>query len=113
MKCGEKMVNVGTDLIKSITTNSINKNLGNIDGSGVTGSSETLDFGAFLNDAITKVNNLQNDADELKINFAAGKTDNIQDVMIAMQKADVAFQMTVQVRNKILEAYQEIMRMPM
>ncbi len=106
------MINMGTELIKSVTNNPIGKTIGSLDTNNAT-SGETINFGSFLNDAIASVNNLQNDADTLKINFAAGKTDNIQDVMIAMQKADVAFQMTVQVRNKILEAYQEIMRMQM
>jgi len=43
--------------------------------------------------------------------FALGKTDNIHQVMIAAEKADIALQFTLQIRNKILDAYNEIMRM--
>jgi flagellar hook-basal body complex protein FliE len=43
--------------------------------------------------------------------FAAGRTDNIHQVMIAAEKSDIALQFTMQIRNKILDAYNEIMRM--
>jgi flagellar hook-basal body complex protein FliE len=70
-----------------------------------------LDFSKFLNDAINKVNEIQLDSTELTNEFAAGKTDNIHEVLIAGEKADVALQLTMQIRNKILDAYNEIMRM--
>jgi flagellar hook-basal body complex protein FliE len=43
--------------------------------------------------------------------MAAGQIDNIDKIMIDMEKADIALQFTLQVRNKVLDAYQEIMRM--
>jgi flagellar hook-basal body complex protein FliE len=74
--------------------------------------SNKVSFADFLNNAITEVNKLQLESESLNEAFAMGKTDNIHQVMIAAEKADIALQFTVQVRNKILEAYQEIMRMP-
>lgn len=69
-------------------------------------------FSEFLNGALQQVSDLQNESDKLNDAFALGKTDNIHQVMIAAEKADLAMQFTVQVRNKILDAYNEIMRMP-
>lgn len=71
-----------------------------------------VSFTDFLNNAISEVNKLQLESESLNEAFAMGKTDNIHQVMIAAEKADIALQFTVQIRNKILEAYQEIMRMP-
>lgn len=50
-------------------------------------------------------------ADEMSVDFAAGKIDNVADLMIAQEKASIALQYTVQLRNKILDSYNEIMRM--
>ncbi|AUS96323.1 flagellar hook-basal body complex protein FliE [Clostridium thermosuccinogenes] len=68
-------------------------------------------FADFLNEAMGKVNDLQVNAEKLSDDFAAGKTDNIHEVVIAAAKADIALQFTLQIRNKILDAYNEIMRM--
>lgn len=70
-------------------------------------------FSAFLNSAvdnIEEVNGLQKSADQMSVDFAIGKIDNIADVMIAQEKASVALQYTVQLRNNLLDAYNEIMR---
>lgn len=77
---------------------------------GPSASGETS-FADTLQQAISNVNKLQVDADKASQNLATGKTDNIADVMIAAEKADVALKVMVQVRNKIIDAYQEIMRM--
>lgn len=68
-------------------------------------------FGDTLNDSIRKVDSLQKEADMAAKNLAIGKADNIHEVAIAMQKADISFRLMVQVRNKFLEAYHEVMRM--
>lgn len=83
-------------------------------GNSISSTSEGkgVSFMDFLNNAISDVNKLQLEAEELNEAFAAGKNDNIHQVMIAAEKADIALQFTIQIRNKILEAYQEIMRMP-
>ena len=71
-----------------------------------------VSFSDYLNNALSEVNKLQNESEELNEAFAAGKIDNLHQVSIAAEKADIAFQLTVQIREKILTAYQEIMRMP-
>jgi flagellar hook-basal body complex protein FliE len=68
-------------------------------------------FGDFLNQAINNVNSLQTQSEQMNEAFASGQTDNIQDVMIASEKADLSLQFALQIRNKILDGYNEIMRM--
>lgn len=77
-----------------------------------TSGSKGVSFAEFLNNAVSDVNRLQLESEALNEAFAMGLNDNLHQVMIAAEKADIALQFTVQVRNKILEAYQEIMRMP-
>lgn len=74
-------------------------------------SESKVSFKDIFNNALNKVNELILNSDELTEDFAAGRTDNIHDVMIALEKADIALQLTMQIRNKILDAYEEIMRM--
>jgi len=69
------------------------------------------DFEALLTDSIKEVNNLQLEADKAIQELAAGKKENVHATMIAIEKASISFQMMMQVRNKIVEAYNEIMRM--
>ena len=68
-------------------------------------------FADTLNDAIGAVDNLQKTSDKAAQNLATGRTDNVADVMIASEKADIALKLMVQVRNKIIDAYQEVMKM--
>ena len=68
-------------------------------------------FGKLLSDALEQVNKTQAAAERAAADLAAGKTTDIHNVMIATEKASLAIQLTVQVRNKVVEAYQEIMRM--
>lgn len=68
-------------------------------------------FGEFLQDALGSVNNLQNQSKQASLNLAAGKIQDIAEVTIAAEKASVALQLTMQVRNKVVESYQEVMRM--
>ncbi len=78
----------------------------------ITGTaSKEKSFSQTVKDAISEVNNLQKEADKLATKLATGDVVEIHQAMIAMQKASTALQFTVQVRNKIIEAYQEIMRM--
>jgi len=92
--------------IKQLIPNSIG-----ISGINEEVKSPEVSFGEYLNSALMKVTNLENQAAGLKEDFALGKTDNIPEVLIAGEKANVALQFTMQVRNKILDAYSEIMRM--
>lgn len=68
-------------------------------------------FGEVLGNALGQVNKLQNDAEQASVNLAAGKIQDVSEVVIATEKATVALQLTMQVRNKVVDAYQEIMRM--
>ncbi len=69
------------------------------------------DFSSILNDALNKVNDLQLESDKVTNSFINGETDNIHSVMITGSKANLALQMTIQVRNKVMDAYNEIMNM--
>jgi flagellar hook-basal body complex protein FliE len=64
-----------------------------------------------LKDAIAKANEIQLDATREVDKLMTGETQNVHQTMIALQKADVSFQMMMQVRNKIVAAYEEIQRM--
>jgi flagellar hook-basal body complex protein FliE len=68
-------------------------------------------FAATLKDAVGQVNTLQKDADKQAQMLATGKSTNIPEVMMAAEKADIALRMMVQVRNKIIDAYNEVMKM--
>ncbi|MCF8007377.1 MAG: flagellar hook-basal body complex protein FliE [Methylovulum sp.] len=71
-------------------------------------------FSDLLKQSVDSVNSLQQNAKNLTESFEAGKsTTSIADVMVATQKAGVAFQATLQVRNKLIDAYQNVMNMPM
>lgn len=72
---------------------------------------EAKSFGEFLTDALNKTNDLQQDASRLNAALAAGKIDDVSQVVVASEKADIALQLTLQVRNRAVDAYQEIMRM--
>lgn len=69
------------------------------------------DFSAMLQAAVAEVNNTQQDAKQLSEQFAAGDAANLQDVVVSLQKASLSFQTMVQVRNKLVSAYQEVMNM--
>jgi flagellar hook-basal body complex protein FliE len=68
-------------------------------------------FADTLKSAIDNVNQLQKTSDKAAQDLATGRTDNVAEVMIATEKADIALRVMVQVRNKIIDAYQEIMKM--
>jgi flagellar hook-basal body complex protein FliE len=70
-----------------------------------------VSFKELMKDTIGEVNKLQTNADELAVKLATGDLEDVHRAMIAMQKAKLALDLTIQVRNKVIEAYQEIMRM--
>ncbi|KJV07840.1 flagellar hook-basal body complex protein FliE [Methylocucumis oryzae] len=72
------------------------------------------DFGALLKQSIDNVNNLQQNAGKLTEAFEIGAPNvTLAEVMVASQKAGVSFQAMLQVRNKLVEAYQDVMNMPL
>lgn len=68
-------------------------------------------FADTLKEAVNNVNQLSLDADRKAQELSTGKTDDVAAVMLAAEKADIALRAMVQVRNKIIDAYQEIMKM--
>lgn len=68
-------------------------------------------FSEFLGEALNTVNSLEMKSKQAGMDLAAGKIEDISEVMIAGEKAVIAVQLTTQVRNRIVESYQEIMRM--
>jgi flagellar hook-basal body complex protein FliE len=96
------------------TTKEINKvspdigpSLGGV--SGAAGGEKS--FASTLKDAVDSVNTAQKESDFKMQELATGKSQNIHETMIAAEKADIALRLMVQVRNKMIEAYQEMMRM--
>jgi flagellar hook-basal body complex protein FliE len=75
-------------------------------------AAEGADFSNMLSTAINKVNETQLNAGELKTAFDLGDENvSLAQVMVASQKANVSFQAMLQVRNKLISAYQDIMNM--
>ena len=74
-------------------------------------TSQGKSFADTLKDAVQNVNQMQQESDVKMQELATGKTQNIHDVMLTTEKADIALKLMVQVRNKIIEAYQEVMKM--
>ncbi|MDA8210598.1 MAG: flagellar hook-basal body complex protein FliE [Clostridia bacterium] len=72
---------------------------------------EDAGFGGLLNKAIDKLNQTEIKADEVTQKFLVGEIQDIHQVTIALQEAKLTMQLAVEVRNKIVEAYQEISRM--
>ena len=68
-------------------------------------------FRNVINDLLEKANEPHTKAEETINNFITGKTDNVHDVVLSMVKADMSFRLFLEMRNKVMEAYQEISRM--
>ena len=81
--------------------------------SPATAQQVSSDFGNLLSDALQSVNQLQGQSSELATRFDQGdRSVSLADVMIARNKSSVAVEATVQVRNKMVQAYKELMNMP-
>ncbi|MFZ3587926.1 flagellar hook-basal body complex protein FliE [Bacillus sp. DJP31] len=68
-------------------------------------------FATFLKESIDNVNRAQVQSDVATQKLANGEKIDLHEVMIASQKASITLQATIEVRNKVIEAYQEVMRM--
>ena len=68
------------------------------------------DFAKVITGAINRVNSSEREADRSIVDLLQGKTD-IHDTMIALQKADISMRLLLAIRNKVVDAYREIMRM--
>ncbi len=87
--------------IKGLSANPVRPRIGDQDDSS---------FLRLLKDYLKEVDISQHKADKAIDEFLAGKRD-IQEVMLTVEKADISFRLFVKIRNKLIEAYQEIMRM--
>ena len=74
--------------------------------------SHSVSFGQMLKGSLDQVNRLQKEADVSINALAVGKNTDIHQTMIAVEKASVSFELLMQIRNKVISAYQTIMRMP-
>jgi flagellar hook-basal body complex protein FliE len=70
-------------------------------------------FQSAIQDALQSVNRIQDQASTASAAFERGETQDLASVMIARQKAAIAFEATLQVRNRLLGAYKDVMNMPL
>lgn len=70
------------------------------------------DFAAVLKQAVERVEGMRRQADESVMRLLAGENEEVHQTVLAVQKAELAFELFLEVRNKVVQAYQEIMRMP-
>lgn len=69
------------------------------------------DFSEFLTDALSQVDALQKNADAVSLQLATGQVDDLSSVMVALEKASLSLSLTVATRDKVIDAYNQIMRM--
>jgi flagellar hook-basal body complex protein FliE len=87
---------------------------GNVAGPGgpaQPGAPPARDFKSILLDSLNEVNRLQTEADHGVQRLVTGETSNVAEVLTAVNKAGIAFDLLMEVRNKLLDAYQEIQQM--
>jgi len=100
--------------MQSMSLEAMNHKVGALPTEGIPAVNKSgEDFGSMLKDAINTVSDIQKDVGVKRAAFERGDTSvTLADVMIAGAKSGIAFDATVQVRNKFVEAYKEIMSMP-
>jgi flagellar hook-basal body complex protein FliE len=110
----------GTDLETSMDTKGIDQMLSVLRATAAQAGGKTseappangVDFGQVLKNTIEQVNETQRQAEDMAAKFAAGDGDtNLHEVMISLQKANLSFQEMVQVRNRLVTAYHDVMNM--
>jgi len=94
--------------IKPIGSNPLNIDKNTATGQATSSGKAFIDT---LKESLSQVNHLQKEAALAVTDLVSGKDQEIHQTMIAVEKADVSFQLMMQVRNKILSAYEEISRM--
>ncbi|MDU0355695.1 flagellar hook-basal body complex protein FliE [Paraglaciecola aquimarina] len=79
----------------------------------IQGNPSSQNFADLLGNALDTVNSMQLEAKDKAMAFEMGdKSLSLADVMVAKEKSSIAFEATIQVRNKVLDAYKQIMNMP-
>ena len=86
--------------------------IGGTSAAGGVGGPNNGGFAGAMKSALQEVNGLQSNADKVTSSYERGETTDIAAVMLAREQASVGFQATLQVRNKLLSAYKDIMSMP-
>jgi flagellar hook-basal body complex protein FliE len=81
-------------------------------GAATSAGSASDAFSSILQQSVQNVSRLQNDADTSINQFLSGEQEDPHTTMLAVQRSSLAFDMFVQVRNKVVQAYQEVMKMP-
>jgi flagellar hook-basal body complex protein FliE len=94
--------------ITNITTQSVSTFPSIGSQNGVNSSEGAASFKNMLLDSIQEVNSMQLQADQAVEQMATGQDVNPAEVLTAVQKADIAFRMMMQIRNKVVQAYQEV-----
>jgi flagellar hook-basal body complex protein FliE len=92
----------------TVPTSSVTAGTGSAKVDGPSG----LDFGKLVANGIDNLDGVQRNADSLAVKAATGELENLHDYTIAATQAQVTTQVTVAIRNKAVEAFNEIMRMP-
>jgi flagellar hook-basal body complex protein FliE len=77
------------------------------------GAADGVSFGDILKEALQEVNEAQHVSEQEARNLMTGETTDMHTAILAVQKADVSFQMMMAVRSKLIDAYREVMRMQM
>lgn len=100
-------------LNEKILGNRSSESTGSVSGlaKGIGEAKSSEDFLNALQSAVMETNSALTAGDKASTDFASGKAQNLHEVMIAMEKADLSLRTLTAVRGKVLEAYQEIMRM--
>ncbi len=80
--------------------------------SGIAGTGDTPDFTQTLDGMMNQMADMQTSAEKQVVNLLQGNGQDVHSAMIAVEKADLSFQLMMQVRNKIIQAYQTISQMP-
>ncbi len=94
-----------TDQFRELHENAVGANEGASEAGG------TKTFGEFIKEMVNETNTTGIAADSKMKDVAAGRNKDLHGAVLAMEKADIQFRMLTQVRNKVIEAYREIMRM--
>jgi len=92
---------------------SLGKSAAKVAAQGADGSADNIiqGFGDMLKDQMAQINTLQNNAEESKLTYATGGDIPLHNVLIAAEKANLSMELAMQVRNKVIAGYQEIMHM--
>ena len=97
---------------QNISSSALRQNILDKANEAFTGNKKVEDFSTKINDAINSVAESQNNASKITKDYELGKETDLTKVIMQQQISNIAFQMTLNVRNKVLSSYKDIMNMP-